>query len=164
MNCQISENAITPSFDQMSMGEVSLVSATGESEAILHQPSMDLDSMIPLARLPGQASTRAARPGPLAEGWMIHFELTEPDRRLRHYWILANGAIAMFNEYTDGGVNPSRVYKTIPLSTIIALVPYDGPPVDDRYPPHLFEIRTTANNTFCVGENLDALSGPPTKL
>lgn len=32
--------------------------------------------------------------------------------------------------------------------------------------PHCFEIRTTSNVTYCVGENLDALSGgaPPTKL
>uniref|UniRef100_A0A914YJ45 protein kinase C n=2 Tax=Panagrolaimus superbus TaxID=310955 RepID=A0A914YJ45_9BILA len=166
MNCQISENAITPTFDQMSMGDgASLISATGESDAIMHQPSIDADSMIPLSRLPGQASTRAGRPGPIAEGWMIHFVITESDRRLRHYWILSNGGISMYNEYTDGGVNPSRVYKTIPLSTIIALVPYDGPPVDDRFAPHYFEIRTTANVTYCVGENFEALlSGPPTKL
>lgn len=165
MNCQIGENAITPSFDQMSMSDaISLVSATGEAEATLHQPSIDNDAMIPLARLPGQASTRAARPGPLAEGWMIHFILTEPERRLRHYWVLANGAISMYNEISEGGVNPNRVFRTVPLASILALIPYDGPPIDERFPPHCFEIRTTANVTFCVGENLEALSAPPTKV
>lgn len=88
----------------------------------------------------------------------------------------------MYNEYNDGthsrytpkifrhctilGVNPNRVYKQIPLGEILALIPYDGPPVDPKFPPHCFEIRTIQNVTYCVGENLEALSGgaPPTKL
>uniref|UniRef100_A0AC34QBL0 Protein kinase C n=1 Tax=Panagrolaimus sp. JU765 TaxID=591449 RepID=A0AC34QBL0_9BILA len=149
----------------MSMTDAtSLISATGENEAVLNIPSLDNDAMIPLARLPGQASSRSTRTGPLAEGWMIHFVLTEPDRRLRHYWVLTNQSVNMYNEYSEGGVNPNRVYRSIPLASIIALIPYDGPPIDERYPAHCFEIRTTSNVTFCVGENLDALSAPPTKL
>uniref|UniRef100_A0A914C7F2 protein kinase C n=1 Tax=Acrobeloides nanus TaxID=290746 RepID=A0A914C7F2_9BILA len=161
MNCQISENAITPSFDQLSMSDAaSLVSANDEELA-----TQGNDSMIPLARLPGQASIRTTRQGPLAEGWIIHFLLNAPERRLRHYWVLANGSINMYNEYNDG-VNPNRVYKQIPLGEILALIPYDGPPVDPKFPPHCFEIRTIQNVTYCVGENLEALSGgaPPTKL
>uniref|UniRef100_A0A7E4VPD2 protein kinase C n=1 Tax=Panagrellus redivivus TaxID=6233 RepID=A0A7E4VPD2_PANRE len=169
MNCQMRDNAITPNFDRMSMADVqSLISATGDNEAVLGQaPSVESESMIPLGRLPGQASTRAARSsGPTAEGWMIHFVLTEPARRLRHYWILSDGAISMYNECSDAGsVNPNRCFRSIPLSTILALVPYDGPAVNDRFPPHCFEIRTTSGITFCVGENLDAFaSPPPTKL
>ncbi|KAH7712736.1 Serine/threonine-protein kinase dkf-1 [Aphelenchoides avenae] len=114
----------------------------------------------------GSASSRAGRQAPLCEGWVIHFVLTEPERRLRHYWILQNGAISMYNEYNDG-VNPNRVFKQVPLAEIIAIAPYDGQPVSEKCAaPHCFEIRTTSNVTYCVGENLDALSGgaPPTKL
>uniref|UniRef100_A0A915EJ32 Phorbol-ester/DAG-type domain-containing protein n=1 Tax=Ditylenchus dipsaci TaxID=166011 RepID=A0A915EJ32_9BILA len=63
MNCQITaDNAITHT-------------STNE----LDQESLDSnaqDAMIPLARLPGSASSRGAnRQGPLCEGWMIHFLL-----------------------------------------------------------------------------------------
>lgn len=56
---------------------------------------------IPLFRLPGQASSRATSQ-PKVEGWMIHFELNDPERRLKHYWILANNAINMYHEYSEG--------------------------------------------------------------
>ncbi|VDM43550.1 unnamed protein product [Toxocara canis] len=158
LNCQIADGSITPSFDQMSVSDgASLVSGPTNDDS-LHE-----DSMIPLARLPGQASTRAATRAPLAEGWMIHFMLDQPDRRLRHYWILTGGAINMYNEYNDG-VNPHRVFRTIPLGEILFLTPYDGPPVHPSYPPHCFEIRTTSHLVYCVAENLDAFGGPPNKV
>uniref|UniRef100_A0A915C9X9 protein kinase C n=1 Tax=Parascaris univalens TaxID=6257 RepID=A0A915C9X9_PARUN len=158
LNCQIADGSITPSFDQMSVSDgLSLVSGP-TTDGSLHE-----DSMIPLARLPGQASTRTAVRAPLAEGWMIHFMLDQPDRRLRHYWILTGGAINMYNEYNDG-VNPYRVFRTIPLGEILILTPYDGPPVHSSYPPHCFEIRTTSHMVYCVGENLDAFGAPPTKV
>lgn len=50
----------------------------------------------------GQASTRVTNRQPTVEGWMIHFMLDQPERRLRHYWILTGGAINMYNEYNEG--------------------------------------------------------------
>lgn len=66
----------------------------------------------------GQASTRTAIRAPLAEGWMIHFMLDQPDRRLRHYWILTGGAINMYNEYNDGRFF-SIVLEVMRLSVIL---------------------------------------------
>lgn len=79
------------------------------------------EAMIPLARLPGKywhasnygflpsgsASSRCARHvaghQTMCEGWLIHFLAHERERRrLRHYWVLANGLISMYNEYNDG--------------------------------------------------------------
>ncbi|KAL3082469.1 hypothetical protein niasHT_032832 [Heterodera trifolii] len=115
-----------------------------------------LDAMIPLARLPGEkgaskqqkegvvftgfygsygsASLRSVRHAaagqPLCEGWLIHFLLQEKERRrLRHYWVLANGVISLYNEYNDG-VNTSRVFRHIHLAEIVALIPYEGLPID----------------------------------
>ncbi|VDK28721.1 unnamed protein product [Gongylonema pulchrum] len=159
MNCQIADGGITPSFDQLSVGDdTSLVSGTYDEVA-----NEGSDSMIPLVRLPGQASTRTANRQPLAEGWMIHFMLDQPERRLRHYWILTGCALSMYNEYNEG-VNPHRIYQTIPLGEILVLTPYNGPPVHSGYPAHCFEIRTTSHMVYCIGENLDAYGAPPTKV
>ena len=49
----------------------------------------------------GQVTTRATSQ-PHVEGWMIHFVLSDPERRLKHYWVLANNAIHMYNEYNEG--------------------------------------------------------------
>nr|CAD2197145.1 unnamed protein product [Meloidogyne enterolobii] len=164
-NCQITaENAITPNvtFEQQNASnDIDIqqqISSNKQSQLI----DTSTDAMIPLARLPGSASSRSQRPaGPMGqivcEGWLIHFVLQERDRRrLRHYWILSNGIISLFSEYNDG-VNPNRVFKQINLAEIIALVPYEGPSLDPKSPPHAFEIRTTNNLTYCVGENLEAL-------
>ncbi|CAK5088320.1 unnamed protein product [Meloidogyne enterolobii] len=170
-NCQITaENAITPNvtFEQQNASnDIDIqqqISSNKQSQLI----DTSTDAMIPLARLPGSASSRSQRPaGPMGqivcEGWLIHFVLQERDRRrLRHYWILSNGIISLFSEYNDG-VNPNRVFKQINLAEIIALVPYEGPSLDPKSPPHAFEIRTTTNLTYCVGENLEALlQGGPT--
>nr|CAD2173708.1 unnamed protein product [Meloidogyne enterolobii] len=170
-NCQITaENAITPNvtFEQQNASnDIDMhqqISSNKQSQLI----DTSTDAMIPLARLPGSASSRSQRPaGPMGqivcEGWLIHFVLQERDRRrLRHYWILSNGIISLFSEYNDG-VNPNRVFKQINLAEIIALVPYEGPSLDPKSPPHAFEIRTTNNLTYCVGENLEALlQGGPT--
>uniref|UniRef100_A0A914M0X9 Protein kinase C n=2 Tax=Meloidogyne incognita group TaxID=654580 RepID=A0A914M0X9_MELIC len=170
-NCQITaENAITPNvtFEQQNASnDIDIqqqISSNKQSQLI----DTSNDAMIPLARLPGSASSRSQRPaGPMGqivcEGWLIHFVLQERDRRrLRHYWILSNGIISLFSEYNDG-VNPNRVFKQINLAEIIALVPYEGPSLDPKSPPHAFEIRTTNNLTYCVGENLEALlQGGPT--
>lgn len=51
MNCQISENAITPSFDQLSMSDAASLVSANDEELATHQGN---DSMIPLARLPGK--------------------------------------------------------------------------------------------------------------
>uniref|UniRef100_A0A915EHX5 Protein kinase C n=1 Tax=Ditylenchus dipsaci TaxID=166011 RepID=A0A915EHX5_9BILA len=76
------------------------------------------------------------------------------------YSLLRFEGIELFNKSKS-----PRVYKQIQLAEIIALIPYEGPALDSRYPPHCFEIRTTSNLTYCVGENLETLSGaPPTKL
>uniref|UniRef100_A0A0N5AVZ6 protein kinase C n=1 Tax=Syphacia muris TaxID=451379 RepID=A0A0N5AVZ6_9BILA len=166
LNCRIVEGSITPTFDQMSVADTFLATPSKDDDASLK------DSMIPLARLPGQASIRSDNRQPLAEGYMIHFMLDQPDRRLRHYWILANGTINMYCEYYDSvdllkcnlGVNPQRVYRSIPLGDILMVVQYDGPPIHPSYPPHCFEIRTKTQMVYCVGENLDALAGPPSKL
>uniref|UniRef100_A0A915PMC5 protein kinase C n=1 Tax=Setaria digitata TaxID=48799 RepID=A0A915PMC5_9BILA len=160
MNCQIADGAITPSFDQLSVDDDATLVSTGYDESGTHD---EHDSMIPLARLPGQASTRIANRQPTVEGWMIHFMLDQPERRLRHYWILTGGAINMYNEYNEG-VNPHRIYRTIPLGGIMVLTPYNGPPVHSSFPAHCFEIRTTSHMVYCVGENFDAYGAPPTKV
>jgi hypothetical protein len=45
----------------------------------------------------------------------------------------------------------------------MAIQPYEGKAIDQRYPPHCFEIRTRSSTpnaqlTYCVGENLQALA------
>ena len=65
------------------------------------QQPPDVD-MIPLARLPGSAAGKCQWAGAVCEGWVIHFLLDEPTRRLKNYWTLSNGAISMFNEYNNG--------------------------------------------------------------
>ncbi|KAK0425819.1 hypothetical protein QR680_009407 [Steinernema hermaphroditum] len=160
MNCRLANGAITPRFDQLSFADgVSMASA----ESV--EPDAASGSLLPLGRLPGQASSRFQNRSPSAEGWVVHFVLTEPDRRLRHYWVLANGVISMYNEYNDG-VNPSRVYKQISLSEILSIICYYGDPIDANFAPHFFEMKTNANVTYCVGENFDAFGGapPPSKL
>uniref|UniRef100_A0A914NGE1 protein kinase C n=1 Tax=Meloidogyne incognita TaxID=6306 RepID=A0A914NGE1_MELIC len=110
-NCQITaENAITPNvtFEQQNASnDIDMhqqISSNKQSQLI----DTSTDAMIPLARLPGSASSRSQRPaGPMGqivcEGWLIHFVLQERDRRrLRHYWILSNGIISLFSEYNDG--------------------------------------------------------------
>ncbi|TKR93005.1 hypothetical protein L596_007542 [Steinernema carpocapsae] len=162
MNCRIADGAITPKFDQMSVyDDMSMTSA----DSLATDAESSSSSMLPLGRLPGQASTRHQNRSPTAEGWVVHFVFTEPERRLRHYWVLANGVISMYNEYNDG-VNPSRVYKQISLSEIISIVLYNGDAIDPKFAPHFFEMRTNANVTYCVGENFDAMGGapPPSKL
>lgn len=52
-------------------------------------------------KIAGQASVRTGNKQPLVEGYMIHYMLDQPDRRLRHYWILTSGAINMYCEYYD---------------------------------------------------------------
>uniref|UniRef100_A0A8R1XSA3 protein kinase C n=4 Tax=Onchocerca TaxID=6281 RepID=A0A8R1XSA3_ONCVO len=160
MNCQIADGAITPSFDQLSVDDDTTLISTAYDDATTHEEN---DSMIPLARLPGQASTRVTNRQPTVEGWMIHFMLDQPERRLRHYWILSGGAINMYNEYNEG-VNPHRIYRTIPLGGIMVLTPYNGPPVHSSFPAHCFEIRTTSHMVYCVGENLDVYGAPPSKV
>uniref|UniRef100_A0A1I8BMB9 protein kinase C n=1 Tax=Meloidogyne hapla TaxID=6305 RepID=A0A1I8BMB9_MELHA len=164
-NCQITaENAITPNaaFEQQHVSNDFDIQQQIASNKQPQPMDTSTDAMIPLARLPGSASSRSQRPaGPMGqivcEGWLIHFVLQERDRRrLRHYWILSNGVISLFSEYNDG-VNPNRVFKQINLAEIIALVPHEGPSLDPKCPPHAFEIRTTNNLTYCVGENLEAL-------
>ncbi|CAB3410696.1 unnamed protein product [Caenorhabditis bovis] len=116
---------------------------------------------IPLFRLPGQV--RASEKKHL-EGWMMHFVLTDPERRLKHYWMLVNNAIHMYNEYNEGiGVNPNRVYKIIPLAEIVSVVTNNGKSVLAKHPPHCFEIRTTNQIVYCVGEDYHAFSGGPPK-
>ncbi|CAD6196296.1 unnamed protein product [Caenorhabditis auriculariae] len=142
-NCVLTENAIS----RMSVNEA-------ETSA---------NDNIPLFRLPGQVGVRSSEQKNV-EGWMIHFLLSDPERRLKHYWMLNNNAIHMYNEYNDGvGVNPTRVYKVLPLAEIVAITQHNGPTVLAKYPPHCFEIRTNANVVYCVGENLHALSGGPPK-
>ncbi|KAI3418775.1 Dkf-1p [Globodera pallida] len=189
-NCQINvENAIMMSGDQLSMGggDQSPSLAAFQQDAVVdckrhsQQQPMDVgntsvDEMIPLARLPGSASSRSVRHAatgqPLCEGWLIHFLMQEKERRrLRHYWVLANGVISLHNEYNDG-VNPSRVFRHIQLAEIVALIPYEGPSMDPKFSRHAFEIRTASGLTFCVGENLEAFgthtanttAPPPTPL
>ncbi|CAJ0567871.1 unnamed protein product, partial [Mesorhabditis spiculigera] len=159
-NCHIADGSIT-AFEQLSVSEQPSVSPQDEpSEA---NTSIDSD-LIPLSRIPGQAAARHANKQ-AHEGWMIHFLLNEPQRRLRHYWMLSNNVLSLYNEYSEGvGVNPTRCYRQIPLSEILAITPYNGDPVDPRFPPHVFEMRTTSNAVYCVGENLDSYGGPPTKL
>ncbi|VDM70374.1 unnamed protein product [Strongylus vulgaris] len=62
---------------------------------------------------------------------MIHFLLSDPERRLKHYWILANDAINMYNEHNEG-VNPNKCYMVLPLAEILAITPYQGPPVHSK--------------------------------
>lgn len=54
-----------------------------------------------LSCISGQVTSRSTTQ-PKVEGWMIHFLLSDPERRLKHYWILANDAINMYNEYNEG--------------------------------------------------------------
>ncbi|PAV84073.1 hypothetical protein WR25_21174 isoform B [Diploscapter pachys] len=154
-NCTLADHAISRmSISEMPDKEVEMASASH---------SVPMNENIPLFRLPGQVTTRATSQ-PHVEGWMIHFVLSDPERRLKHYWVLANNAIHMYNEYNEGlGVNPNRVYKILPLAEIIAITQHSGPPVLSRHPPHCFEIRTTNNTVYCVGENLNYYSGEPVR-
>uniref|UniRef100_A0A0N4ZUY6 protein kinase C n=1 Tax=Parastrongyloides trichosuri TaxID=131310 RepID=A0A0N4ZUY6_PARTI len=153
MNCQLNENAITPSIENMSIVEQPYQNTGNTSIDVNDEQMEDQDSLIPLARLPGQAAVRPQKRGPIIESWMVHFLLTDPERRLKHYWVLSDGVISLYNEY-NGGINPYRVYKQIPLSEILLLQPYDGPPIHSKFPPHCFEIRTIHNEVICVGEYL----------
>lgn len=146
-NCQLSMNAITPSLERMSV--IPMEEGT----------EIEGDNMIPLSRLPGQAAQCRTRP--IIEGWLIHFELNLPERRLRHYWILANDVITLYNEYNGDltgnyrntcplnlickGSNRNRVYRVIPLAEIIVVTAYTGESVDNTFPPHALEIRTISN-------------------
>ena len=95
---------------------------------------------------------------------MIHFILSDPERRLKHYWMMQANAIHLYNEYSEGiGVNPNRVYRIIPLAEITSVVQNNGKSVLAKHPPHCFEIRTTTNTVFCVGEDYHAFSGGPPK-
>uniref|UniRef100_A0A8R1Z8K3 protein kinase C n=1 Tax=Pristionchus pacificus TaxID=54126 RepID=A0A8R1Z8K3_PRIPA len=152
-NCQLSMNAITPSLERMSV--IPMEEGT----------EMEGDNMIPLSRLPGQAAQCRTRP--IIEGWLIHFELNLPERRLRHYWILANDVITLYNEYNGDltGSNRNRVYRVIPLAEIIVVTAYTGESVDNTFPPHALEIRTISNTVYCVGEQRKVNGdGPPSKI
>ncbi|ULU14356.1 hypothetical protein L3Y34_016698 [Caenorhabditis briggsae] len=145
-NCILSENAIS---------RVNFADSEAEQAS-----SSD---NIPLFRLPGQVGVRATEKKNL-EGWMIHFILSDPERRLKHYWMMQNNAIHLYNEYSEGiGVNPNRVYRIIPLAEITSVVQNNGKSVLAKHPPHCFEIRTTTNTVFCVGEDYHAFSGGPPK-
>ncbi|CAI4233034.1 unnamed protein product [Auanema sp. JU1783] len=160
-NCTLADHSIS----RMSIADTQgSIPKTDSLEHAMEDDSCTNDN-IPLFRLPGQASSRATSQ-PKVEGWMIHFELSDPERRLKHYWILADNSINMYHEYNEGvGVNPSRSYRIIPLHEILAITEHTGPPILSKYPPHCFEIRTTSNQVFCVGENLHAYSTePPKKL
>ncbi|GMT28641.1 hypothetical protein PFISCL1PPCAC_19938 [Pristionchus fissidentatus] len=154
-NCQLSLSAITPSLERMSVLPMEETS-TSDTET---------ESMIPLSRLPGQAAPHRSRP--TIEGWLIHFEISQPDRRLKHYWILANDVITLYNEYSGelNGSNRNRVYLIIPLAEIIGVTPYSGESIDDRFPPHAIEIRTINNVVYCVGDQRTSNGdGPPSKI
>ncbi|CAD5207919.1 unnamed protein product [Bursaphelenchus okinawaensis] len=161
-DCHIG-NGILPQFDQMSVSELP------QTQKMEVESQLSV-GMIPLARLPGSANTRTGQVGTLCEGWVVHFLYTQPAKRLKHYWILQNGQISMYNEYNNvTGVNPSRVFKQVALADILAVVPYNGPPIDTRFPAHCFEIRVRTSGEdliYCVGENLEALASggaPPSK-
>ncbi|CAI5439798.1 unnamed protein product [Caenorhabditis angaria] len=146
-NCVLSENAIA----RVNFNDTP-VDASGS-----------LDN-IPLFRLPGQVGGTRGTEKKNLEGWMMHFLLSDPERRLKHYWMLMNNAIHMYNEYTEGiGVNPNRVYRQIPLAEIVSVVQNNGKSVLAKHPPHCFEIRTTNNTVFCIGEDYHAFSGGPPK-
>uniref|UniRef100_A0A158P8F5 Protein kinase C n=1 Tax=Angiostrongylus cantonensis TaxID=6313 RepID=A0A158P8F5_ANGCA len=150
-NCTLSDHAIS----RMSITDASQANLVSMDD----EPSSSEN--IPLFRLPGQAISKN-QAHPKVEGWMIHFLLSNPERRLKHYWVLANDAINMYNEYNEG-INPKKRYVTLPLAEILAITPHHGPPVHSKYPPHCFEIRTISNVVYCVGENLHAYSGGPPK-
>ncbi|GMR53700.1 hypothetical protein PMAYCL1PPCAC_23895, partial [Pristionchus mayeri] len=147
-NCQLTVSAITPSLERMSVAPVE------ENEG----------EMIPLSRLPAQ--TAPTRPKPSLEGWLIHFELNWTERRLRHYWILGSDALTLYNEYSgDLTGTRNRVYRVIPLAEITVVTPYTGDSLDERFPAHALEIRTTSNIVYCVGEQRTVNGeGPPSKV
>ncbi|XGW23648.1 hypothetical protein V3C99_005680 [Haemonchus contortus] len=165
-NCTLSDHAIS----RMSITEPPPAPHKENLVNMDDEPSSSEN--IPLFRLPGQVTSRNTTQ-PKVEGWMIHFLLSDPERRLKHYWILANDAINMYNEYNEGkrirfspldrGVNPNKCYMVLPLAEILAITPYNGPSVHSKYPPHCFEIRTISNVVYCAGENLHAYSGGPPK-
>ncbi|KJH45269.1 kinase domain protein [Dictyocaulus viviparus] len=150
-NCTLSDHAIS----RMSITDASQTNLVSMDD----EPSSSEN--IPLFRLPGQVVNRN-QTHPKVEGWMIHFLLSNPERRLKHYWILANDAITMYNEYNEG-ISPKKCYMVLPLAEILAITPHHGPAVHSKYPPHCFEIRTISNVVYCVGENLHAYSGGPPK-
>ncbi|VDO66616.1 unnamed protein product [Heligmosomoides polygyrus] len=92
-NCTLSDHAVS----RMSITETS----TPRENLVSMDDEPSSSENIPLFRLPGQASARNTTQ-PKVEGWMIHFLLSNPERRLKHYWILANDAINMYNEYNEG--------------------------------------------------------------
>ncbi|KAK6731785.1 hypothetical protein RB195_007940 [Necator americanus] len=155
-NCTLSDHAIS----RMSINE-STPPPPSRGNLVNMDDEPSSSENIPLFRLPGQVSSRSTTQ-PKVEGWMIHFLLSDPERRLKHYWILANDAINMYNEYNEG-VNPNKCYMVLPLAEILAITPHQGPPVHSKFPPHCFEIRTISNVVYCVGENLHAYSGGPPK-
>jgi hypothetical protein len=60
--------------------------------------------MIPLARLPGSATTSRSSQftGALCEGWVVYFVLSESHRRLKQYWVLDASLLSIYNEYNNG--------------------------------------------------------------
>ncbi|VDM53494.1 unnamed protein product [Angiostrongylus costaricensis] len=119
-NCTLSDHAIS----RMSITDASQANLVSMDD----EPSSSEN--IPLFRLPGQAISKI-QAHPKVEGWMIHFLLSDPERRLKHYWVLANDAINMYNEYNEG-VNPKKRYVTLPLAEILAITPHHGPPVHSK--------------------------------
>lgn len=96
-NCTLADHAIS----RMSITEMPTTTTINSTDDDCSMESTSTNDNIPLFRLPGQASARATSQ-PKVEGWMIHFELSNPERRLKHYWILANNAINMYHEYIEG--------------------------------------------------------------
>ncbi|TKR93004.1 hypothetical protein L596_007541 [Steinernema carpocapsae] len=158
MDCHIADDAIANFSESGSFADL---------ESFASGPSVEpfpRFQQLPLWRLSGQPGhiMAQARHEVVAEGWVIHFLLSDPERRLRNYWVLVNGAINMYNEYNNG-VNQARVFKQLQLAEIISIKIYNGNAISNKYLPHVFEIRTVSNLTYCVGENFDD-DGPRAKM
>ncbi|PIO66583.1 kinase domain protein, partial [Teladorsagia circumcincta] len=153
-NCTLSDHAIS----RMSITEPPPAPQKENLVNMDDEPSGSEN--IPLFRLPGQVTSRNTTQ-PKVEGWMIHFLLSDPERRLKHYWILANDAINMYNEYNEGkrirfspldrGVNPNKCYMVLPLAEILAITPYNGPSVHSKI---------YAKSNSCIKALKDALQPP----
>ncbi|XP_076443092.1 serine/threonine-protein kinase D1-like isoform X2 [Babylonia areolata] len=107
-------------------------------------------SNIPLMRVV-QSIKHTKRTGSktIKEGWMVHYTDKDKTRR-RHLWRLDTKTVTLFQEERS-----SRYYKEIPLDSITYIIPvkrHRG--MSCSHPPPVFEIHTTGNLTYYVGEDL----------
>ncbi|KAK0425937.1 hypothetical protein QR680_009464 [Steinernema hermaphroditum] len=100
-----------------------------------------------------------------AEGWIVYFLFSDPS-------VNTGSSTTAPSTYAPSVTNPLNSAKRLFLSEIVSVSLYKKSAINkksaplrrprrrsSRFAPHLFEIRTLSNVTYCVGEQLDASRG-----